>query len=250
MGRNTQGWGETHAEGGEAGGGTRGWGCVCAHKMPPSSGPGFVDGHLQESCPFTPDEAGVYAALARLVPAQAYSKADFVLKLACVRGYHKEKPRAETTAGELARILEWRDKNRMDEVRAAPTTRRGVTPCGGLQGKAPAGRRGPPPPSLACAGDTHARCFAACAEQHARRTALLSWRHGWPGALGAKQSHCRSVSCSLTPPPALPPTVPAAHATPGGGVPPVLAHTGPRRGLLRPLCRPGTDRGALACARV
>ena len=84
---------------------------------PPATPPGFIDGKLQESCPFTPDEAAVYASLSRLVPPGAYGQADFVLKLACVRGYHKEKPRAETTAGELARILEWREKNRMDEVR-------------------------------------------------------------------------------------------------------------------------------------
>ena len=151
-------------------------------KMPPSSGPGFVDGHLQESCPFTPDEAGVYAALARLVPAQAYSKADFVLKLACVRGYHKEKPRAETTAGELARILEWRDKNRMDEVRAAPTTRRGATPCGGWQGKAPAGTQERPSTSLPCVRWRHARtllcslCVATCT---AHRLAFLATRLAW-----------------------------------------------------------------------
>jgi hypothetical protein len=91
-----------------------------ARGMPPQpagQGVGFIDGKLQESCPFSQEEAAVYAALPRLMPAGAFHRADFVLRLSALRGYHKEKPRTETTASELARILEWRDKNGMDEVR-------------------------------------------------------------------------------------------------------------------------------------
>ena len=107
---------------------------------PPATPPGFIDGKLQESCPFNTDEAAVYASLCRLVPPAAYGRADFVLKLACVRGYHKEKPRAETTAAELTRILEWREKSRMDEVRGGQNTDR----VAGGEGK----RRGSRSPSV------------------------------------------------------------------------------------------------------
>ncbi len=86
---------------------------------PAHSGPGFIDGRLEESLPLWGDEVVVYNTLPRLVPPRALAHADHRIKVLCIRGYHKEKPRAETTAAELTRIMEWREANSMDEVRAA-----------------------------------------------------------------------------------------------------------------------------------
>jgi len=81
-------------------------------------GPGWTDGKLEESVELGGEDLAVYHALATLVkPRALFEKADHLTKLACVRGYKKEKPRAEATGAEVTRILEWREKNDMDRVR-------------------------------------------------------------------------------------------------------------------------------------
>ena len=212
---------------------------------PPATPPGFIDGKLQESCPFNTDEAAVYASLCRLVPPAAYGRADFVLKLACVRGYHKEKPRAETTAAELTRILEWREKNRMDEVRGGQNTDR--VAGGEEKGEAPAA----PQSSLTCVGVSPTRRrgqlrMPACGGRYhgcVARRCCPPLRH--------QACLAPTRQCQLQPltPALLPTTAAAAHAASRGRVPQVLAHAGARGGRLRALRRPRTDRGASSCVR-
>ena len=209
---------------------------------PPATPPGFIDGKLQESCPFTTDEAAVYASLCRLVPPAAYGRADFVLKLACVRGYHKEKPRAETTAAELTRILDWREKNRMDEVRVvwSAAVRRG-------RGRRENSRL-PQPLRLPWRAVEAARHVAggSCAPRHVLRATTAVLRGAAARRWGARPASLPRRQCQLQPltPALLPTAAAAAHTSPRGRLPQVLAHAGARGGRLRALRRPRTNRGA------
>ena len=81
-----------------------------------TDGPGFVDGKLEEAAALHGEEVVVYNGLPKLVPAPLLAHAPQMLVLCCVRGYHKERPRLETTAAELVRIMEWRESHQMQEV--------------------------------------------------------------------------------------------------------------------------------------
>ena len=226
-----------------------------ARGMPPQpagQGVGFIDGKLQESCPFSQEEAAVYAALPRLMPAGAFHRADFVLRLSALRGYHKEKPRTETTASELARILEWRDKNGMDEVRLWRSFWRSAYQRVGVYVR-----------HTKLLSGAHAAVLLVgqvtrpCGVPGALRAALTSrmsgracecTRGGDGCSLSAAVSGVPAHNQNLRTPRLLAPplAVPAPHTRPGGRVPPLLAHASPRRGRLRTLRGPGAHRGAPA----
>ena len=120
------------------------------------AGPGYINGELEESVALHGEETAVYHAMTQLVPQPLLACADYVLKVTAVRGYHKEKPRAESTSTELQRILEWRKEHDMDNVRRR---RLRVSASGGLtppaqptDAGAHAGPGGGLPLRLACAG--------------------------------------------------------------------------------------------------
>jgi len=146
-------------------------------------GPGYIDGHLEESAELQGEDAAVYLQLPRLVPAPLLDKAEHLSRVTAVRGYRKEKPRAETTASELQRILEWRKSHKMDEVRARQ-------------------RRRAPPPGLVGVVSSPAqeplRLWAG--SSHPAPQSLLrlpdnaeGFHKGWPAVLAGEDCHGHAV---------------------------------------------------------
>lgn len=190
-----------------------------------TDGPGFINGRLEEAVGLHGEEPGVLVALQRALPPAPLAAvgSDFVTRV--IRGYAKERPRAEATVHQMQRILDWRAHSGMDEARAplrapAPAGREGLR--GGARRGAPRGLGPrPPPPDVRLA---RAQLLFRTLPQEA------TFHRGWPSTLAGEDCFGHVVFVdriqARRPPPCLP----------------SLAHTHPAAWRARLTCAPPARR--------
>lgn len=157
-----------------------------------TSGPGFINGRLEEAVGLHGEEVPVLTALQHgLVTPQQLAAADVDFLARCVRGYFKEKPRNEGVAAALKRILEWRAHAGIDEVRTPRATRRRAAQSSGQSGVG----RGEPRTWLAAAprGLTASTTKLQLLLKRLPKEAVF--HKGWASSLGGEDCFGHTVFC-------------------------------------------------------